>query len=193
MDNIRGSAFMVLAMAAFSLEDVFVKSASASLPVGEILMLFGFGGTLVFMLLTKRRNEAIIHPAILSRPVLLRAASEVVGRMFFAMALAVAPLSSVSAILQATPLVVVMGAAILFGEQVGWRRWTAIVVGFVGVLLIIRPGTEGFESTSLLAVVAMLGLAGRDLATRAAPPVLSNMQLGIYGFFVLIPVGFCMM
>ncbi|CAA6822372.1 MAG: Membrane protein, putative [uncultured Thiotrichaceae bacterium] len=190
MDNMRGSAFMVLAMAAFSLEDMFIKSAARTLPVGEILILFGLGGMLVFMLLTRRRNEVIFHPAILSRPILLRALSEVAGRMFFTLALAVAPLSSVSAILQATPLVVVMGAALLFGERVGWRRWSAILVGFLGVLLIIRPGTQAFEASSLLAVAGMLGFAGRDLATRAAPPVLSNMQLGVYGFFVLIPVGF---
>ena len=184
---------MVLAMAAFSLEDMFIKSATRTLPVGEILILFGLGGMLAFMWLTKRRNEAIIHPAILSRSIFLRAASEVLGRLFFTLALAVAPLSSVSAILQAAPLVVVIGASLLFGEQVGWRRWSAILIGFIGVLLIIRPGTASFELSSLLAVGGMLGFAGRDLATRAAPPVLSNMQLGVYGFFVLIPVGFVLL
>ena len=86
-----------------------------------------------------------------------------------------------------------MGAAIFFGEKVGWRRWSAILVGFVGVLMIIRPGLQGFEAASILAVIGMLGFAGRDLATRAAPAVLSNVQLGIYGFFVLIPTGLAML
>lgn len=189
----RGSAFMVLAMAAFSMEDMFIKAASRSLPIGEILFLFGFGGTLAFIFLTLKRGEAILHPAIFSRPILVRALCEVAGRLFFTLAIAFMPLSTASAILQAAPLVVVMGAALLFGEKVGWRRWTAILIGFVGVLLIIRPGLEGFEPVSLFAVLGMLGFAGRDLATRAAPPVLSNMQLGVYGFFILIPSGLVMM
>jgi drug/metabolite transporter (DMT)-like permease len=72
---------------------------------------------------------------------------------------------------------------------VGWRRWSAIVAGFAGVLIILRPGLEGFSTLSLLAVAGMLGFAGRDLATRAAPKVLSNRQLGIAGFAVLAFAG----
>ncbi len=180
---------MVMAMAAFSLEDMFIKSASNAVPVGEVLMLFGVGGTLAFTIMTLRGGQTIFHPQILSRPILLRAVFEVMGRLFFTLAIVFTPLSSASAILQATPLVVVMGAAIFLGERVGWRRWGAILIGFSGVLLIIRPGFESFEVSSLLAVLGMLGFAGRDLATRAAPPVLSNLQLGIYGFLILIPTG----
>ncbi|MFK7801890.1 MAG: DMT family transporter, partial [Anaerolineae bacterium] len=184
MDNIKGSIFMVLAMGAFSLEDMFVKAAAKTVPIGEILMLFGFGGMLVFMLLTLQRKEKIFHPAILTRPILIRAICEVTGRLCFALAITLTPLSSASAILQATPLVVVMGAAIFFGENVGWRRWTAILVGLIGVLMVIRPGLDGFQPASLFAVIGTLGFAGRDLATRGAPAVLSHMQLGVYGFFV---------
>ena len=193
MENLRGSLFMVLAMGAFSLEDMFIKAAANSVPVGEILILFGLGGTLAFMLLTRQRGEVILHPAILTKPILIRAICEVTGRLCFALAIILTPISSASAILQATPLVVVMGAAIIFGEKVGWRRWTAIFIGLVGVLLIIRPGLDGFEPASLFAVLGTLGFAGRDLATRAAPPVLSNMQLGVYGFFILIPTGMAML
>lgn len=124
---------------------------------------------------------------------MIRVFCEVTGRLCFALAITLTPLSSASAILQATPLVVVMGAAIFFKEQVGWRRWLAVLIGFIGVLLILRPGVEGFESASLFAVLGTLGFAGRDLATRAASPVLSHMQLGIYGFFILIPTGMIMM
>jgi len=189
MENSRGSAYMILAMAFFALEDMFIKAASSSVPAGEILIFFGIGGSIAFMLMTLKRGEAILHPAILTRAVLIRALSEIIGRLGFTLALVLTPLSSTSAILQATPLVVVMGAAIFFGEKVGWRRWSAILIGFIGVLMIIRPGLEGFQANSLLAVVGMLGFAGRDLATRAAPKVLSNVQLGVYGFLVLIPTG----
>ena len=183
---------MVLSMAAFALEDMFVKAASKTLPLGEIMFLFGLGGTIVFSLLTRQRHEPLYSPGLISRPIILRAVCEVTGRLCFILAIAFTPLSNASAILQATPLVVVMGAAVFFGEIVGWRRWTAILTGFAGVLMVLRLGMEGFESVSLFAVLGTIGFAGRDLATRAAPPVFSNMQLGIYGFIVLIPTGLVM-
>jgi drug/metabolite transporter (DMT)-like permease len=184
---------MVLAMAAFSLEDMLIKATANILPVGEILILFGLGGTLAFIVMTLSRGQAIFHPKIVSQPVLLRFIFEVIGRLFFTLAIVFTPLSSASAILQATPLVVVMGAALFLGERVGWQRWCAILIGFIGVLIIIRPGLESFEISSLLAIIGMFGFAGRDLATRAASPVLSHLQLSIYGFFILIPAGLFML
>ena len=187
--NLRGSLLMVGAMAGFAVEDMFLKFAARSLPVGQILMIFGGAGMLAFAALTKMRGERVFHPAILSRPILIRAVFEVMGRLFYTLAIAYTALSSASAILQATPLVVVAGAALIFGERVGWRRWAAILVGFAGVLIILRPGLEGFTVASLLAVAGTIGFAGRDLATRAAPPVLSNLQLGVYGFAMMVPTG----
>ena len=180
---------MVAAMAGFALEDMFLKSAAHLLPVGEILMIFGTGGTLVFAVLCVRRRQRLLHPAILTGPILLRALFEVMGRLFYTLAIALTPLSSASAILQATPLVVVAGAALFLGERVGWRRWSAIALGFAGVLIILRPGLDGFTALSLLAVLGTLGFAGRDLATRAAAPILSNLQLGVYGFAMMVPTG----
>ncbi|PKG58699.1 EamA family transporter [Shewanella sp. Choline-02u-19] len=184
---------MVAAMAAFSIEDMLIKAAAETTSLGLILALFGLGGMLIFILLTYRQGQRVIHPAILSKAVLMRAVCEIVGRFCFALAITLTPLSSASAILQATPLIAMIGAALLFGEQVGVKRWLAVLVGFIGVLMIIRPGLAGFEAASLFAVVSTLGFAGRDLATRAAPPVLSNLQLGVYGFFVLIPTGLVML
>ncbi len=180
---------MVAAMAGFAVEDMFLKFAARSVPVGQILMIFGGAGMLAFAVLTKMRGERVFHPAILTKPILIRAVFEVMGRLFYTLAIAYTALSSASAILQATPLVVVAGAALIFGEKVGWRRWSAILVGFAGVLIILRPGLEGFTVASLLAVAGTIGCAGRDLATRAAPPVLSNLQLGVYGFAMMVPTG----
>ncbi|WP_308444027.1 DMT family transporter [Shewanella algidipiscicola] len=193
MNNTKGSFFMVASMAAFSVEDMLIKAAAETASIGQILALFGLGGMLVFIFLTWRKGGQVFHPAILSAPLLLRAVCEVIGRFCFALAITLTPLSSASAILQATPLIAMVGAALLFGENIGVKRWLAVVVGFAGVLMIIRPGFAGFEVNSIFAVVATLGFAGRDLATRAAPPVLSNTQLGVYGFFVLIPTGLVMM
>ncbi|NIZ63028.1 EamA family transporter [Sedimentitalea sp. CY04] len=189
MDTVRGSLLMVLAMAAFALEDMFIKSASQSLPVGQVLIIFGLGGMVIFMIMARAQGQRILHPAICTRPMVLRSVAEVTGRLCYTLAIALTPLSSASAILQATPLVVAAGAVVFFGEQVGWKRWLAIAVGFCGVLLVLRPGVSGFEPASIFAVIGTLGFAGRDLATRAAPSSMSNHQLGIYGFAMLIVAG----
>nr|WP_319949088.1 DMT family transporter [uncultured Shimia sp.] len=188
-ENLRGSLWMMAAMAGFAIEDTMIKLAARDLPVGEILMIFGAGGMLGFLCLTWQRGERAIVPEIITPIVCLRALSEVIGRLFFTLSLAFTALSSTSAILQATPLVVTLGAALFFRERVGARRWVAIFIGLLGVLLILRPAPSLFEPASLLAVIGMLGFAGRDLATRGAPATLSHMQLGIYGFFVMIPTG----
>ncbi|QYK43392.1 MAG: DMT family transporter [Paracoccaceae bacterium] len=180
-------------MAGFAVEDLLLKVIARQMPVGQILIVFGLAGALVFALLCRRRRLPVWHPAILTRPLILRAAFEVAGRLFHTLALALTSLAATSAILQATPLVVVAGAALIFGERVGWRRWTAILVGFAGVLIILRPGVEGFTPLSLLAVAGMIGFAGRDLATRAAPAVLGNLQLGVYGFAAMVPTGAMML
>lgn len=180
---------MVTAMAGFAVEDLLLKIVARTLPVGQILMIFGLGGALAFALLARARGERVLHPAALSRPVIVRAGFEVTGRLFYTLAIALTPLASASAILQATPLVVVAGAALIFGETVGWRRWSAICFGFAGVLVILQPGLEGFSVLSLLAVIGLIGFAGRDLATRAAPPELTSLVLGVYGFAAMVPAG----
>lgn len=187
--NLRGALFMVLSMAGFAVEDSLLKIAAVSLPPGQVLMTFGVFGTVVFILLALVAHEPPLTRAMLSRTMVLRSLSEVTGRLFFMLAIALTPLSTASAVLQATPLVVMLGAALLFGERIGARRWLAVALGFAGVLLILRPGTDGFGPLSLLAVMAMLGFAGRDLATRAAPVSLSFRQLGVAGFSMLIVAG----
>ena len=187
--NQRGSLFMVASMAGFAVEDVFLKAAVKVIPLGEALGLYGALGLLAFIGLTLARGEPVFAPAFLSRPILIRSGFEVTGRLFYALAFTLTPLTSATAILQATPLLVVAGAALIFGEKVSLSRWLAILSGFAGVLLILRPGFEGYSALSLLAVVGMIGFAGRDLATRAASPVLSNMQLGVAGFTMLTLVG----
>ena len=187
--DLIGSAFMILAMALFAIEDAFIKTAARSLPVGQVLILFGLGGAAIFAGLIAWSRLPLFVPDVLSRPMRIRVVFEVTGRLFYTLAIAMIPLSAATVILQATPLVVVAGAALLFRERVGWRRWTAIAVGLLGVVVIIKPGTDSFSLLSLLAVLGMLGFAGRDLASRAAPPTVGTLRLGFYGFCALIIAG----
>lgn len=183
--NLQGMAWMVAAMAAFAVEDALVKAVARQLPVGQLLLLFGLGGMAVFAAVAAwpgRRGVPLRHPAVWSKTMRVRAVFELVGRLFYVLAVALTPLSSATAILQATPVLVVLGASLWFGERVGWRRWAAIAAGLAGVLLVLRPAGDDFSWGSVLAVVGVLGFAGRDLASRAVPPVLGTPHLGFYGF-----------
>jgi len=179
---------MTLAMALFALEDALVKRAAESMPSGQMILSFGLGGALVFLWAVIARGEPVFA-AVGSSVMRLRMVLEILGRMFYFLALALTPLSSTTAILQATPLVVVAGAAIFFGERVAIARWIAIGIGLFGVLIILQPSGEQFSPLSFLAVLGMMGFAGRDLASRAAPMSLSTFVLGFYGFVAVMISG----
>ena len=189
MDNFRGAALMVLAMLGFALEDMLIKLLAGALSVGQIMVMLGLGGSLVFALVLRFQGRALFSRNMLSFPIFARAFGELVGALCFILAFTLTPLSSATAILQATPLLVTLGAALFFGESVGWRRWSAVVIGLFGVLLIVRPGLDSFEVLSLFAVCAVFALALRDLSTRRVPPEITSMQLSFLGFLAVIPAG----
>ena len=187
--NLAGSLWMIASMAGFAVEDAFLKSAAAHVPLGQIMAIMGLTGALAFAALARAQGQVAVPADFFRRTMLIRSGFELTGRLFYSLAVALTPISTASAILQATPLVVVGGAAVLFGEKVGWWRWSVIFAGFVGVLVIVRPGVAGFDALSLLAVAGLVGFAGRDLATRAAAPSLSMAQMGVAGFSVLALSG----
>ena len=187
--NLAGSLWMIASMAGFAVEDAFLKSAAAQVPLGQVMAIMGLTGALAFATLARAQGQVAVPADLFRRTMLIRSGFELTGRLFYTLAVALTPISTASAILQATPLVVVGGAALLFGEKVGWGRWALIGAGFVGVLIIVRPGVAGFDALSLLAVLGLIGFAGRDLATRAAAPSLSMAQMGVAGFSVLALSG----
>ncbi len=193
MENIRGILFMILAMAGFALEDLFIKLLSSHVPVSQILIILGFSGTAVLLIIAFLTHAPILHRDLLNRPIIVRTFCELFAALFFTSAIALTPLSSVASILMTTPLMVTMGASIFFGEKIGWRRWTAIIIGFFGVLLILRPGFESFMPASLLAVIATIFLAVRDLATRTMKFEISTTTVSIYAFLAMGISGFIAM
>ena len=187
-ENIFGSCLMILSMAAFAGEDSIIKALS-KLPVSQIIFLIGIGGAVVFLILGLFLNREILVSEINSVPMHARVITEICGRIFYSLALALTSLSSTTMILQATPLVVVAGAAIFFKEKVGVVRWLAIGLGFIGVLLVVSPNEKEFNLLSLLAILGMLGFAFRDLASRAVSPKLNIFTLGCHGFLSLAVAG----
>ncbi|WP_438957148.1 DMT family transporter [Cognatiyoonia sp.] len=192
-ENLRGALLMTVSMSAFAVEDAFIKMISATLPTGQIIMVIGAGGTLILLLWQLLRGQKLWTRAYLDPLVLLRSSFEVLGTLFFVNALATIPLTTASAVIQATPLVVAMGAAMFLGQNVGWRRWLAIGIGFIGVLIVLRPGTDSFTPLTLLAVGGMLGLAARDITTRAVTVDITGVQLSIHALICLIFAGWALM
>jgi len=182
MENLRGILFMILAMAGFAFEDLFIKMLSAYFPISEVIMILGFTGSIVFLIIAIFQNAPIFHKDLLDKYVIMRTICELLGAVFFVTAIALTPLSSASAILQITPLLVTIGAVIFFREKVGWRRWSAVFVGFMGVLLILRPGFGGFMPASIFALLGSVFLAARDLSTRAMKVDLPSVTIALYAF-----------
>jgi len=173
--NVRASLYMILGMTGFVCGDVLVKSLDGRLPNGQIILVRGvLLGAVLGVVLWRRGLLSRLDEAH-HRGCYARSFAELGGTVMFLAALERLPFASISAILQALPLAVTLGAALFLGEQVGWRRWLAIVIGFGGVLLIVRPGSESFEPAALLMVACVCFAAARDLFTRALPPSIPSL------------------
>jgi drug/metabolite transporter (DMT)-like permease len=182
MNNLNGIVLVIIAMAAFTVEDAFIKQMSGTIPVGQILLLLGIGTCCIFAIIARIRGKRLFAPAAWRRPFLWRMLAEGLAAMAFSTSLSLVDISVVAAVFQTTPLVITMGAALFLGEAVGWRRWSAICIGFMGVLLIIRPGLEGFDPSVLLVLIAVLCVAARDLITRHIDITVDSTVISFQGF-----------
>jgi len=165
-ENIQGSAYMLLAMASFAFGDAIVKTSASNFPLSQILIIRGLFAVVILAMICAATKQLRHISRIKNKPFILRLVGEVIATFSFFTALFNMPFANASAIMQALPLTVTLGAAFFFGEAIGWRRIIAILVGLVGVLLIIKPGLEGFNSYALYCLVAVFGASIRDLATR---------------------------
>jgi len=181
---------MVLAMAGFTINDALVKSLGSALPITQVMALRGLSLSMLIVALIWQQGLLSRSREIFTPLVGFRASMELASTLLFLLALASLPLANISAILQALPLAVTVGATLVFAEPVGWRRWLAITIGFLGVLIIIRPGVDGFEMASLLVVVSVFFAAARDLASRALPAELPSLLVSAATAFLITLFGF---
>tara|TARA_R110000850_G_scaffold85980_1_gene185429 strand:+ start:2159 stop:3097 length:939 start_codon:yes stop_codon:yes gene_type:complete len=166
-DNRRGAVLMMVAMGAFTINDAFMKEALTQLPLGQSLFLRGLAASLFTALITWHGGGFASRPNRSERRAIgLRTIGEIGGTGCFMVALSHMPLADLTAILQALPLFVTLAAAVFLRETVGWRRWSAILMGFSGVLLIVQPGGSTFSPYALLALLAVVFITLRDLSTR---------------------------
>lgn len=178
--NLRGALYMTLSMAAFTLNDACVKLVAETVPLFQVIFLRGLGTTILLAIFVQMTTGLRPSWPRRDRPLIAgRTLAEIAAMVTFTLALTNMAIANATAILAALPLVVTLGAALVFGDKVGWRRLSAICIGFVGVLLIVQPGTDGFNIWSLLVLLSVLVITARDLFTRAFSPAVPTMTVAV--------------
>ncbi|PWR00929.1 EamA family transporter [Meridianimarinicoccus roseus] len=189
-DNTRGAALMTLCMAGYALNDTCIKALADTMPLGQVLFLRGVLTSVLIGAWVGCHGLWRVH---LSRRdwsrVALRTLGEVGAAYFFISALFHMPLANAVAVLQAIPLTVALAAALFLGEPLGWRRLSAILLGFVGVLLIIRPGPDGFNTYALYALMAVAAVTLRDLSTRRLDGSVPTMTVVLFASLGVTVLG----
>ncbi|MGP1356921.1 DMT family transporter [Roseicyclus sp.] len=178
--NLKGALLMTASMGAFTLNDAFVKLAAQDLPLFQIVFLRGCLTTVLLLILAVALGQFRLSVPRGDRARLAwRTAFEIASMVAFLLALVNMAIANATAILAALPLAVTIAAAVFLGEPLGWRRLTAVLVGFGGVLLIVQPGMEGFNAHSLLALLAVAIITARDLVTRRFSAALPSMTVAV--------------
>ena len=197
-ENIKGAIFMSINMLAFVVNDAFMKFLFIDISIYQAIFLRGVITIPMLALMAVYRNQITFSVNKSDwKYIWLRVAGEVGAAVFFLSALAQIPLANVTAILQAVPLTVTMAAALFLRETVGWRRWLAIIIGFLGVTIIVRPGVDGFSVYSLYAIAAVFCVTIRDIATRklskdvptSLVALITGVAITLYGAIMLPSVA----
>ena len=179
-DNMRGAVYMMFAMAGYVLNDAMMKLATQELNLYQAIFIRGIVVTLLLGIFVWHKGYFSSFKENFSWPLLLRIIGEMGGAIFFLNALINMPIANITAILQVLPLAVTLAAAVFLGEPVGWRRYIAIGIGFIGVLIIVRPGSEGFDIYAIFAIIAVAWVVLRDLSTRKLPLRTPSVLVGFY-------------
>ena len=183
-DNIRGGLFMIASMVCFAANDAFIKSLGGVLPIFQTLAVRGGLVVLLLAVLVLRSGWRAHELNYRDRVILaLRALSEVGAAFFIVTALFNMELANMTAILQLLPLTISLAAFLFLGEPLGWRRILAILIGFLGMLLIVKPGSETFNVYSLFCLAAVVCVTVRDLTARSLGAKLSSQEMSLFAAF----------
>lgn len=189
-DNLKGSILMMAAMAGFTLNDTAMKYVTTTLPLYETIFLRGALTVLALWLIGLAQGGLRLRLSRADARVLgWRTVGEILATVFFLTALMHMPIADLSAIMQSLPLAVTLAAALWFGERIGWRRMSAILAGFVGVMLIIRPGGDSFGIWAVLGVGSVLSVVLRDMATRRFSREVSSVSISFYAAVSVLILG----
>ena len=180
---------MIIAMGCLTLTDLLIKVASQTLPIGQVMISYGVGSLIVFWALLRIKGESIRLAPLTNPTVIFRNIGDLIALNGMFLALVYVPLSTIGAVIQTVPILVTAAAALFLGERVGMRRASAIFVGFLGALLIIQPGAASFDITAILVLIAAIGMALRDIATKLVRENLSTLLLTFYSCFLFIISG----
>jgi drug/metabolite transporter (DMT)-like permease len=190
-DNLRGALYMNLSMFAFTVNDTFMKAVTHTLPLYQTIALRGVISVAGLLLIARLTGGFTLNIAARdARLIALRSLADVAATIFFLSALMNMPLANLSAVMQAAPLAVTLGAALWFKDRIGWRRLTAIIVGFIGVMIIIRPGTDGFSIWSVLGLGSVLTIVVRDLAVRPLSKAVPSIMVALGAGVAVTTMGF---
>jgi S-adenosylmethionine uptake transporter len=181
-DNTYAAGLMTLSMAAFTINDTFLKALSDEVPLSEALFLRGCMTSALIVWLAWQQGVLTLRIAAADRARIgLRAVAEAGAAFFFLTALFSMPIANATAVLQALPLTVALASALFMGERLGWRRMAAILVGLAGVMLILRPGPDGFTLHALSALLAVAAITARDLLTRGLSGQVPSVMVALVG------------
>jgi drug/metabolite transporter (DMT)-like permease len=180
-DNLRGAAFMLASMTAFTLNDACVKALAGDVPLFQAIFLRSIMVVIFLGVLAWQTGALTGRSSPKDRFLMgLRTVVEIGAAYLFISALFNMPIANVTAIIQALPLTVSLAGAIFLGEALGWRRLSAIMVGFVGVMLIVRPGGEGFTVYSVYVLLAVACVTVRDLAARRMSHSVPTLRVALF-------------
>ena len=166
---LRAGLLMVCAMGSFVCNDTIVKIVGKHLPVGELIALRGVMAMTILTAICASQGLLGDLPKIRQKNVLMRSTCDLFATIAFVTALVHMPIANLTSVMQAVPLAVALLSMLFLGEEVGWRRMIAIVGGFIGVLLIVKPSVSNVSVYEVLALAIVLFVAVRDLLTKTIP------------------------
>ena len=187
--NVKSISLMIAAMGCLTLTDMLIKITSKTLPIGQVMMIYGIGALIVFWVLLHIKREPIQLSPLTNPAVVWRNVGDLIAMNSMFLALVYVPLSTIGAVIQAVPILVTAAAALFLRETVGLRRALAIFIGFFGTLLIIQPGAASFNIATILVLIAAVGMALRDIATKLVRESYSSLLLSFFSCFLFIFSG----